>query len=573
MAKKTAAVFLLILLLAASLAAFGEGQLAGYREDRGWTFVSFGMAAQDQADELTAIVWRVLSADQEKALLLSEKILSCGPMDSRASSFPGWEYSTLYSRLNGPFAEEVFSGDELAALMFQEDLSLVSLPSREMLTAAFPDREGMSAAGTAEARQGGLYVPPGGEFSPYWTRSEGPSFEHAVYRVQDDGVFSELLPDAENIGIRPVILLDLTDAAVFSGTGTEESPYVLSLPRAESRAPRLSPTPRPTATPAPTDTPRPTEAPSPAPTADPEAETGGRLFPTEYESIFPKLTDEGFLPEGEAEFVWQDPERGLWLYASQDLRIEILRREDNEKKKKPKRWLEAEIFVRKGAEQQNLRHYFTGSEEDELLDEQEIANRNSLVFAVSGDWYYYRAEQNKRKRTTVGVVLRQGEILYDDPGKKDVTTLPTRDLLALYPDGRMTVYDFNAVSGKELLDQGVYETLCFGPILVRDGEITSKTKKISARQAENPRCGVGRIGPGHFLAIVADGGTKQSVGMKLEEFAALFRQKDCRAAINLNGGPSAQMMFMGSYISENKAGAKNRLQNEVLGIGHSDAVQ
>ncbi len=572
MAKKIAAV-LLILLLTAALSAFGEWQLSGYREDRGWTFVAFGMAAQEEQDKLAAVVWRVLSADDEKALLMSEKILACGAMDSRASSFQGWEFSSLYARLNGPFAEEVFSSEERAALLYQEDLSLVSLPSRDMLTLAFQGREDPAAAGTAQALQDGLFVSPGGKTSPYWTRSEGSSFEHAVCRVQDDGTFSELLPDAENIGIRPVILLDLTDTAVFSGTGTEESPYVLSLPRAVSRAPRVSPTPRPTPAPAPTDTPQPTAAPSPVPTADPEAETGGRSFPTEYESIFLELTDEGFLPESESEFVWQDPERGLWLYASQDLRIEILRREDNTKKKKPKRWLEAEIFVRKGAEQQNLRHYFTGSEEEELLDELEIAKRNSLVFAVSGDWYYYRAKQNEKKRTTVGVVLRQGEILYDDPGKKDVTTLPTRDILALYPDGRMIAFEFNAVSGKELLDQGVYETLCFGPLLVMDGEITSKAKKISARQGENPRCGVGRIGPGHYLAIVADGGTKQSVGMKLEEFAALFRQKDCRAAINLNGGPSAQMMFMGAYISENKAGAKNRLQNEVLGIGRSDAVQ
>ncbi len=569
--KKTSAAILLILLLSAALSAGGEEPLSGYRADRGWTFVSFGRTAQDRPEDKKAILWRVLSADEEKALLLSENILASKPVQSGEAPFSSWESSSLYAWLNGDFAKTAFSSDEQAALLYQDDLSLVSLPEKDMLEWM----EGGSAAkGTAQAVEAGLYVSSAGNTSPYWTRSAGPSFVNAMYRVQDDGTWSELYPDTENIGVRPVVALSLQDASILSGTGTEEAPYVLTLPKAEARAPRLSPTPRPTQTPAPVLTPVPTEAPAPIKTAPAETETGDRLFPTEYGTLFPELTEEGFLPEGEAEFVWQDPEGGVWLYASQDLRIEILRREDTSKRKKPKRWLEAEIFVRRGAEQQTLQYYFSGQKADteELADELDIAKENSLVFAVNGDWYYYRAQQNEKKRTTVGVILRQGLILADDPGKKDVTTLPTRDILALYQDGRMEPYDYNAAGAEELLKQGVYETLCFGPILVEDGEITAKAKKVSARQAENPRCGVGRIGPGHFLAVVAEGGTKQSVGMKLEEFAALFANKNCRTAINLNGGPAAQMMFMGTYVSENKSGAKNRQQNEVLGIGQSAQV-
>lgn len=571
MTRKTAAGCLLVLLVSAVLTAGGEGLFTGYTADRGWTFVSFGRMAQESPDERTALLWRVLSADGRQALLLSEKVLSAGAMDSRADSFSGWESSSMYAWLNGPFADEAFSEDERAALLYQDDLSLVSLPAADALTEAFPDEGSRAAAPTSEALSRGLFVSLAGKNATYWTRSAGPSFENAVYRVQDDGRFSEILPDAGNLGVRPVILLNLEDVSVLSGTGTEEAPLTLSVPDASSRGPRVSPTPRPTATPVPTETP----APSPSPVPDPWAEEGERVFPTEYESIFPELTDEGFLPEGAEAFVWQDAERGLWLYANQDLRVEILRREDTAKKKKPKQWLEAEIFIRKGARQQNLCHYFHGGDPktDDLADELEIARENSLVFAVNSDWYFYRAQQNEKKRMTVGVVLRQGEILFDDPGKKDVTTLPTRDVMALYPDGRMEPFAFNEVSGAELLEKGVFETLCFGPFLVQEGEVTAKARKISARQGENPRCGVGQVGPGHFLAIVVDGGTKQSVGMKLEEFASLFAEKGCLNAMNLNGGPAAQMIFMDEYISGNKAGVKNRQQNEVLGIGVPDAGQ
>ena len=42
---------------------------------------------------------------------------------------------------------------------------------------------------------------------------------------------------------------------------------------------------------------------------------------------FPQLTPEGFLPEGEAEYVFIDAEAGVWRYASQNLRVVINRTE------------------------------------------------------------------------------------------------------------------------------------------------------------------------------------------------------------------------------------------------------
>ena len=41
------------------------------------------------------------------------------------------------------------------------------------------------------------------------------------------------------------------------------------------------------------------------------------------EGAFPELNEQGFLDEGE--YVYQNPEEGVWRYASQTLRIEIYR--------------------------------------------------------------------------------------------------------------------------------------------------------------------------------------------------------------------------------------------------------
>ena len=63
---------------------------------------------------------------------------------------------------------------------------------------------------------------------------------------------------------------------------------------------------------------------------------------------FPALTEEGFLPEGEKEFVLIDEAQGIWRYASQSLRIVIRRTESRETTGK-QRCLIAEIFVREGS--------------------------------------------------------------------------------------------------------------------------------------------------------------------------------------------------------------------------------
>ena len=56
------------------------------------------------------------------------------------------------------------------------------------------------------------------------------------------------------------------------------------------------------------------------------------------EGEFPELNEAGFLDDGE--FVFEDPENGVWRYASDTLWIEIYRREQ----KAPDRvWYEAEI--------------------------------------------------------------------------------------------------------------------------------------------------------------------------------------------------------------------------------------
>lgn len=52
----------------------------------------------------------------------------------------------------------------------------------------------------------------------------------------------------------------------------------------------------------------------------------GRLFPHwRTHPLFPKTTEEGFLPEGVSPYYFKDHAAGYWFYLDQTVRIEIMR--------------------------------------------------------------------------------------------------------------------------------------------------------------------------------------------------------------------------------------------------------
>ena len=82
---------------------------------------------------------------------------------------------------------------------------------------------------------------------------------------------------------------------------------------------------------------------------------------------------------------------------------------------------------------------------------------------------------------------------------------------------------------------------------------------------------------GHYIAIVVDG-RKPGVsdGEDCVWLMDRFYDLGCKVAINLDGGATSAMLFMGKQISVagNYAnGLTKRGQNELLGIGVSDLVE
>ena len=294
---------------------------------------------------------------------------------------------------------------------------------------------------------------------------------------------------------------------------------------------------------------------------------------------FPPLTDEGFLPAGEPEFVYKDNGAGLWLYASQTLRIEINRRTGVNSKKEPLRWYEAQIFTRDASEMFDLYPYdeenYTryGDRYKALADQ--IAIQHHLVFAINSDFFIYRIERDYEEDYDypIGLEIRNGRVLYDRPRKATSTTYPPLDVMALNPDGSISLYRNATVTAQELLDAGVKNALSFGPILVENGAVSPRSKEYGT--TPNPRTAFGMVEPGYYIAVMVESRIEESKGESCVWLGEKMAELGCFSAMNLDGGATSTMLFMGEQINKsgNYRNITNRLQNELFGIGHSDAVQ
>ena len=291
-----------------------------------------------------------------------------------------------------------------------------------------------------------------------------------------------------------------------------------------------------------------------------------------WEALMPELNAKGFLDEGE--FIYSSEEEGLWIFIDQTAKVIIERKYDATQ---PLTWFECDIWT--DIEQGEMLRTIWNDDVKRTkvrADAAETAKKHNVVFATNTDYFTYRVDVGANGRRT-GVVVRDGEILYDDPYPKEKVTrylFPNLDMLAFFPDGSMEVYHTYEITAKELVDKGAYAVYSFGPYLMQDGKLSQAA--YEANDSNNPRCAIDMVEPGHYVAIMAEGRLKRSNGLSLSYLAKLMRAKGCDIAYNLDGGQTAVMIFMGKQINQIGAydGGKtnSRKTCEVLAVGYSDQV-
>ncbi len=719
MFKKGCIVLLALLLLCT---AAGAEDIHGYdKKQGGYSYVSFGTFPLDAAGNEAPILWRVLEVKDQEAYLLTEYIVDVHyvHLDTQAYYSMKWEDSDLYAYLQTDFMNRAFTAEEQAALLQRtEDGALVTLAQIDDIRNkeyGFADNKSRLCTGTDYAKSIGLYQYQDKK-SPWVSRNKSKDRPMQQRRVMDDGKLGTVPCGNVDLGIRPVVYVDLSQLVVSSGSGTKDDPFLLLSAMAPAPVPTQTPipsTPAPVlesdhagddlsllidqlaasfdepkpeetvaepevlpvveipaeitevevieetteevieetpvtdavpeilpeeevpAGPAPTPltiggivyqnadgevvtslvvtTPVPTIAPTAAPIQEEEpvvepaqepatepieepveepvqekkpanaGQNNNGVFaagadPQYIHASFPELTKEGFLPEGEAEFVLEDEENGLWLYASQTLRIQIERKVGTNSKKQPLRWFEARIFTRDTSELFDLYPYDAENYKNhyKLTLADEIALKHQLVFAINSDYFIYREARQHDADVNYtypkGLIIRDKEIFYDLPRSNKSTVYPPLDVMAFYPDGSMKTYLNGSMTAKEMLKTGATDTLSFGPILVENGEVAPRSQEFG--NTPNPRTALGFVEPGHYVCVVVESRTAESKGESCVWMGKIMAELGCETALNLDGGATSTMLFMGKQINKsgNYGDITNRKQNELIGIGFSENV-
>ncbi len=236
---------------------------------------------------------------------------------------------------------------------------------------------------------------------------------------------------------------------------------------------------------------KPDGAPKPTPTSIPTLAPSQDVWPA-----LPPLTPAGYLsPEaGVEEFVHADVEKGLWIYISDGLRVQIQRFTDPNM---PLIWYEANIRT-KGDEVLRSVPANPKRPAGTMNRPETIARSNQLVFAVNDDQFV----QRKTDETVVGVIVRGGKIYNKTTLRSGSNGFPTLETMALFPDGNLRVYQSREHTSQEYIDMGATDVFSFDPILIRDGIVNEKLSGLYVNSMQ-PRCGFGMVEPYHYVCVVA----------------------------------------------------------------------
>ncbi len=191
----------------------------------------------------------------------------------------------------------------------------------------------------------------------------------------------------------------------------------------------------------------------------------------------------------------------------------------------------------------------------------EIAEDNGAILAINGDYYGFR---------DTGILIRNGVVYRDDPA---------REGLVFYADGTVAVYDETETSAEELIADGAWNTLSFGPAIVEDGAVVSGIDQVEidtnfgnhSIQGDQPRTAVGVIDENHLVFVVVDGRQSgYSAGVTLPELAEIMVSLGATTAYNLDGGGSSTMYFNGEVVNSPSNGGE-RATSDILYIAGADS--
>lgn len=181
-----------------------------------------------------------------------------------------------------------------------------------------------------------------------------------------------------------------------------------------------------------------------------------------------------------------------------------------------------------------------------------VAQENNAILAITGD----HCTDNQ----DTGVVIRNGN--------QYANNRPSSDQFVMYNDGTMKAYSPEDFNYDEVVAAGVYQVWSWGPMLLQNGQPMTEFNMPDQISDSNPRAAVGYIEPGHYYFLVVGGRLEDySEGCTLEQLSQFMYGLGCVEAYNLDGGRSAEIVFMGNMLNQQDG---RRSTPDILYIGENE---
>ncbi len=275
-------------------------------------------------------------------------------------------------------------------------------------------------------------------------------------------------------------------------------------------------------------------APTPVPTPTPVP-----LSPENLPEGVPETDEKGMLLE-EGEYLYEDPDAGLWLYKTESISITIARYQATDLV-----WFETEVWC---SPEDPLSTYLSpgNTPGKRYMSPLTMAEESGAMLCLTDDFFGYRLNYDYR----TGVVIRDRRIIGERTYGADRGAYPNLEVLALFDDGSMKCFLSNAYTADEYLAMGAVDTFAFGPILVTDGRLGPHMTSTTYYHYREPRCALGMIEPYHYVIVTVKGRSDDSKGTYLNWLAERMLHLGCTEALNLDGGGTVCLMFNGKMLNK-----------------------
>lgn len=226
---------ILILLVGSVLPAVGQ--------DVG-DIITFGSYEQEGIPGLDPIEWQVLAVENGRALVISRYILEA--VKYNEENYPStWEDCSLRRWLNEEFYNTAFSAEEKNLIQTvsisnpdnpksgtaggNDTVDRIFILDFDEANAYLPEQENLQTEVTDHAIENGIYLFQETRFADWWLRTPGTGARQGTY-VGGSGKIWMDCPRYEELGVRPVFLMNLTDLPVsLSSTGRSQPSDISSL--------------------------------------------------------------------------------------------------------------------------------------------------------------------------------------------------------------------------------------------------------------------------------------------------------------------------------------------------------